>query len=63
MSDKTHKLTLGKHHENVSDAELAAIKTRLGAKFSEYEVTPLKVAKPTDVETPAKPAKTPPPAA
>jgi hypothetical protein len=62
MADKTHKLTLGKHSEDVTDEELAVIKKRLGARFAEYEVEPLKVTKPADVETPAKNKEKPTPA-
>lgn len=53
---KTHTLTLGKHSEEVTEAELAATKKTLGdRRFAEYTVTPIQPAKPADVpSTPAK---------
>lgn len=53
---KTHKLTLGKHSEQVTEQELAAIKTRTGRNFSEYEVTELQPKAPAEL-APNKPAK------
>ncbi len=54
--DKTHKLTLGKHSEKVTAAELEAIKQATGTRFADYEVAELHVAKPVDVQQPALPA-------
>jgi len=61
MSDtkKTHKLTLGKHSEEVTEAEMASIKETVGVRrFAEYTVTSIQPAKPADVpSTPAKALK------
>lgn len=60
MSDakKTHSLTLGKHSEEVTEAELTGIKKTLGRRFDEYTVSVLQPVKPADVpNTPAKALK------
>ena len=56
---KTHLLTLGKHSEEVTEAELDSLKKAVGSRrFAEYSVTPLQPAKPADVpSTPAKALK------
>lgn len=57
MSDakKTHVLTLGKHSEEVTEAELADIKKTVGERrFGEYTVSPIQPAKPELPSTPAK---------
>lgn len=50
---KTHKLTLGKHTEEVTAEELANLQKALPARaFSQYEVSELQPTKPADL--PAK---------
>lgn len=54
---KTHRLTLGKHSEEVSDKELATLQERYKRNFP-YDVEALQPEKPADeapVKTPAKP--------
>jgi hypothetical protein len=57
MSHKTHRLTLGKHSEEVTKDELEVLKKAYGSRFAEYSVEELHVAKPADVATPTKPEK------
>jgi len=60
MSDKAHRLTLDNGHtEDVTDQELAAIKTQTGRNFPLYTVKPLQPKKPADVPATKPPKEAP----
>lgn len=64
MSDKkTHTIQLGSApKEEVTDAELAAVKQATGHRFAQYDVQPLQPATPPDLTAGTKasrPAATP----
>jgi hypothetical protein len=58
MSDKkTHTLQLGNApKEEVTDAEMAAVKQATGQRFYQYDVQPIQPEKPADLTAP-KPGK------